>query len=55
MPPEDVASSFYPELGPYSSRDPTVLESHMAQIEAAAAGNSFGNAGSEWLACCGVC
>ncbi|XP_075969027.1 glycoprotein endo-alpha-1,2-mannosidase-like protein [Anarhichas minor] len=37
-PPDDIASSFYPELGPYSSRDPTVLESHMAQIEAAAAG-----------------
>ncbi|KAM3857921.1 glycoprotein endo-alpha-1,2-mannosidase-like protein isoform 1-T1 [Diretmus argenteus] len=37
-PPEDIASSFYPELGPYSSRDPKVLESHMAQIEAAAAG-----------------
>ncbi|XP_010773614.1 glycoprotein endo-alpha-1,2-mannosidase-like protein, partial [Notothenia coriiceps] len=38
MPPEDIASSFYPELGPYSSRDPKVLESHMAQIEEAAAG-----------------
>ncbi|XP_037549645.1 glycoprotein endo-alpha-1,2-mannosidase-like protein [Nematolebias whitei] len=37
-PPEDLASSFYPELGPYSSRDPKVLESHMAQMEAAAAG-----------------
>lgn len=37
-PPEDVASSFYPELGPYSSRDPEVIESHMSQIEAAAAG-----------------
>lgn len=37
-PPDDIASSFYPELGPYSSRDPAVLESHMAQIEAAAAG-----------------
>ncbi|CAG00258.1 unnamed protein product [Tetraodon nigroviridis] len=37
-PPEDIASSFYPELGPYSSRDQTVLESHMAQIEASAAG-----------------
>ncbi|XP_013882736.1 glycoprotein endo-alpha-1,2-mannosidase-like protein [Austrofundulus limnaeus] len=37
-PPEDLASSFYPELGPYSSRDPVVLESHMTQIEAAAAG-----------------
>lgn len=38
VPPEDVASSFYPELGPYSSRDPDVIESHMSQIEAAAAG-----------------
>ncbi|XP_036948914.1 glycoprotein endo-alpha-1,2-mannosidase-like protein [Acanthopagrus latus] len=37
-PPEDIASSFYPELGPYSSRDPKVLESHMSQIEEAAAG-----------------
>uniref|UniRef100_A0A672YUC3 Glycoprotein endo-alpha-1,2-mannosidase-like protein n=1 Tax=Sphaeramia orbicularis TaxID=375764 RepID=A0A672YUC3_9TELE len=37
-PPDDIASSFYPELGPYSSRDPKVLESHMSQIEAAAAG-----------------
>lgn len=41
-PPEDIASSFYPDLGPYSSRDPQVLESHMAQIEEAAAGNSSG-------------
>uniref|UniRef100_A0A3P9KWG3 Uncharacterized protein n=1 Tax=Oryzias latipes TaxID=8090 RepID=A0A3P9KWG3_ORYLA len=40
-PPEDVASSFYPELGPYSSRDPKVLESHMSQIEAAAAGETY--------------
>lgn len=37
-PPEDIGSSFYPELGPYSSRDPAVLESHMKQLEAAAAG-----------------
>ncbi|KAG5858037.1 hypothetical protein ANANG_G00025850 [Anguilla anguilla] len=37
-PPEDIGSSFYPELGPYSSRDPDVLESHMEQLEAAAAG-----------------
>lgn len=37
-PPEDIASGFYPELGPYSSRDPKVLEAHMSQIEAAAAG-----------------
>uniref|UniRef100_A0A8C7VH42 Glycoprotein endo-alpha-1,2-mannosidase-like protein n=1 Tax=Oncorhynchus mykiss TaxID=8022 RepID=A0A8C7VH42_ONCMY len=38
MPPEDIGSSFYPELGPYSSRDPDLLESHMEQIGAAAAG-----------------
>uniref|UniRef100_A0A4W4HLX8 Uncharacterized protein n=1 Tax=Electrophorus electricus TaxID=8005 RepID=A0A4W4HLX8_ELEEL len=37
-PPEDIGSSFYPELGPYSSRDPEVLESHMEQIGEAAAG-----------------
>lgn len=37
-PPDDIASSYYPELGPYSSRDPDVIESHMSQIEAAAAG-----------------
>ncbi|XP_043973965.1 glycoprotein endo-alpha-1,2-mannosidase-like protein [Gambusia affinis] len=38
MPPEDIASSFYPELNSYSSRDPDVLESHMEQIGASAAG-----------------
>ncbi|KAM9851564.1 glycoprotein endo-alpha-1,2-mannosidase-like protein isoform 2-T2 [Aulostomus maculatus] len=38
MPPEDIGSSFYPELNPYSSRDPDVLESHMEQIGASAAG-----------------
>lgn len=38
LPPEDIAASFYPELGPYSSRDPVVLENHMTQIEEAAAG-----------------
>ncbi|TRY99011.1 hypothetical protein DNTS_024563 [Danionella cerebrum] len=37
-PPDDIASSYFPELGAYSSRDPDVIESHMAQIEAAAAG-----------------
>jgi len=40
MPPQDIGSSFYPELNPYSSRDPDVLESHMEQIGASAAGNS---------------
>ncbi|KAM7421248.1 hypothetical protein PAMA_015412 [Pampus argenteus] len=38
MPPEDIGASFYPELNPYSSRDPDVLESHMEQIGASAAG-----------------
>lgn len=38
MPPEDIGSSFYPELSPYSSRDPDVLESHMEQVGASAAG-----------------
>lgn len=52
-PPEDIASSFYPELGPYSSRDPAVLEAHMAQIEAAAAGNYCHNTGSKCFPCCG--
>lgn len=41
MPPEDIGSSFYPELNPYSSRDPDVLESHMEQIGASAAGTEF--------------
>lgn len=38
VPPEDIGSSFYPELNPYSSRDPDVLESHMEQIGSSAAG-----------------
>ncbi|CAM4654919.1 unnamed protein product [Lepidochelys olivacea] len=37
-PPEDIGSSFYPELGPYSSRDPEVLQEHMNQLRAAAVG-----------------
>lgn len=48
-PPEDLASSFYPELGPYSSRDPKVLESHMAQMEAAAAGRHHITVSLVWL------
>ncbi|KAF5899421.1 glycoprotein endo-alpha-1,2-mannosidase-like protein [Clarias magur] len=38
VPPEDIGSSFYPEMGPYSSRDPEVLESHMEQISTSGAG-----------------
>uniref|UniRef100_A0A915CF32 Glycoprotein endo-alpha-1,2-mannosidase n=1 Tax=Parascaris univalens TaxID=6257 RepID=A0A915CF32_PARUN len=32
VPPPDIASSFYPKLGPYSSRDPVVIEQHMKWI-----------------------
>ncbi|XP_068087283.1 glycoprotein endo-alpha-1,2-mannosidase [Hyperolius riggenbachi] len=37
-PPEDIGANFYPELGPYSSRDPSVLEAHMKQMRSAAIG-----------------
>lgn len=37
-PPDDLGSSFYPELGPYSSRDPDVLQEHMTQLKEAAIG-----------------
>lgn len=41
VPPDDIGSSFYPELGPYSSRDPEVIESHMEQISTALAGTKL--------------
>ncbi|XP_075058894.1 glycoprotein endo-alpha-1,2-mannosidase [Mixophyes fleayi] len=37
-PPEDIGANFYPELGPYSSKDPSVLEAHMKQMRSAAVG-----------------
>ncbi|XP_007523850.1 glycoprotein endo-alpha-1,2-mannosidase [Erinaceus europaeus] len=37
-PPDDIGSSFYPELGSYSSRDPSVIEVHMKQIHSASIG-----------------
>jgi hypothetical protein len=39
-PPADVGASFYPELGPYSSSDPAVMEQHMLQIKSAGIGTS---------------
>jgi actin-like ATPase involved in cell morphogenesis len=33
QPPEDVASDYYPELGPYSSNDPGLLDQHLVWIE----------------------
>jgi len=38
QPPDDIGSSFYPKLGPYSSRDPNVLADHMRQIRQSGAG-----------------
>lgn len=38
-PPDDIGSSFYPELGPYSSRDPIVINNHMQQLRSAGIGN----------------
>ncbi|XP_055512042.1 glycoprotein endo-alpha-1,2-mannosidase-like protein [Leucoraja erinacea] len=37
-PPDDIGSSFYPQLGAYSSRDPQLIEGHMKQLQAAAVG-----------------
>lgn len=37
-PPDDIGSNFYPSLGPYSSRDPAVVETHMQQLRTAAIG-----------------
>ncbi len=37
-PPQDIASDYYPELGPYSSDDPTVVEQHMKWLRQAGIG-----------------
>jgi glycoprotein endo-alpha-1,2-mannosidase len=34
-PPDDIASIFYPQLGPYSSRDPDIIDKHMKWISSA--------------------
>ncbi|XP_074663123.1 glycoprotein endo-alpha-1,2-mannosidase-like [Tubulanus polymorphus] len=31
-PPHDIGASFYPALGAYSSRDPTIIDLHMKQL-----------------------
>jgi len=38
QPPDDIGSSFYPKLGPYSSRDPNIVADHMRQIQQSGAG-----------------
>lgn len=37
-PPLDIGANFYPSLGAYSSRDPVVLEKHLAMAATAGAG-----------------
>ena len=37
-PPDDIGASFYPEMGPYSSRDPLTMEKHMYQLRQAGVG-----------------
>ncbi|KAI5102026.1 glycoprotein endo-alpha-1,2-mannosidase, partial [Silurus meridionalis] len=37
-PPDDIGANFYPALGAYSSRDPSVIEVHMQQLRTAAIG-----------------
>jgi len=31
-PPDDIASNYYPGLGPYSSKDPNIIKRHMQQL-----------------------
>jgi len=38
QPPDDIASSYYPLGGPYSSRDPAVLAAQMADLRSAGVG-----------------
>ncbi len=37
-PPEDIASSYYPQRGPYSSRDPAVLAAQMTDLRSTGVG-----------------
>lgn len=37
-PPNDIGANFYPSLGPYSSRDPVVIEEHMKEIRTSRVG-----------------
>lgn len=42
-PPGDIGANFYPALGPYSSRDPAVIDAHMRQMRMAAIGRRLGS------------
>jgi len=35
VPPDDIGAWFYPSLGPYSSRDPAIIDQHMKWISSA--------------------
>ena len=37
-PPHDIGANYYPKLGPYSSRDPDVIDQHMYDIRKAGIG-----------------
>jgi hypothetical protein len=37
-PPDDVGANFFPQLGPYSSKDPAVIDLHMKQMSEAGIG-----------------
>ena len=39
-PPDDIGANFYPALGAYSSRDPSVIKAHMQQLRTAAIGKT---------------
>ena len=39
-PPDDIGSNYYPELGPYSSKNPEVMENHMKQLRSAGVGKN---------------
>ena len=38
VPPDDIGTSYYPELGCYSSKDPYVIATHMTQLQLAGVG-----------------
>lgn len=37
-PPDDIGANFYPSLGPYSSKDPMIINDHLRQMRAAGVG-----------------
>lgn len=54
-PPDDIGSNFYPSLGPYSSKDPAVVEAHMQQLRTAAIGERPTQTTKQCLQCLYKC